>query len=376
MLVSILLPILSKKVYAAPEDLTSQLMKEAKQFTVVNALQGCITDKDGRGFVPTMNDGELPNNVHIFSSHDSGLVGQHVKPSDGVGICEDGNWVSSALSVLGVTDKTKFVEEFFNKINNGWTLKEEYQFDENGLKKHPELTADAYHAFLSAVSNTNNSSVTCAPRTGCHIKPLSDSARYLLLLRNFIVGCSAVPASLNIDQLNSSNKDFRTIYIVDASGNANPVLYEIKKSAESNVTVGAGVTDDGKYTCNTLAMQINQYSIPYSNKVKEALGNNQAIGDIGAVLTSQTKPTKQSCGQKTKLWSGWIICAGMNLLSSGMDKILDQVDNMLNVDVVEKDIANGGDLKKSWSSFRAIASFMLLAIGLVMILSQALGGDK
>ncbi len=81
-----------------------------------------------------------------------------------------------------------------------------------------------------------------------------------------------------------------------------------------------------------------------------------------------------SCEERAKLSSGWIVCSALELLSSGMDTLAGYVDDMLNVDVVKLD--NDGGLRSSWSFFRAVATFMLVAIGLVMIISQAIGGGN
>lgn len=91
--------------------------------------------------------------------------------------------------------------------------------------------------------------------------------------------------------------------------------------------------------------------------------------------------SQASCEERTKLSSGWLVCSAFSLLSNGMEAMLGYVDDMLNVDVADIDqnpSKGGGDhnLKTSWSYFRAIATFMLVAVGLVMIIGQAIGGGS
>ena len=80
------------------------------------------------------------------------------------------------------------------------------------------------------------------------------------------------------------------------------------------------------------------------------------------------------CTNRTKLSAGWIVCSLVEVLSDGMDALVGYVDDMLDVDVAKMD--KDGEMEKSWSYFRAIASFLLLGVGLAMIISQAIGGGN
>ena len=372
MLVSILLPILSKRVYAAPNDLTSQLQREARFYTVTNAIIDCLYDKNGAGLEEYVVTEDLVSSIPIFAPANAN-VGTHVKPSNGRADCGDENWVADAVDMLGFKTHTDFMNIFYDQPSterNTWELKVKYGVDETG---------DAIQDFLKASEANGNSTIVCTPRSGCSRPVLSDAARYELLLMNFARGCGAKPVT-DQEEINIIAPTQKiTTKEVDATGAIKDTVYKLSQELKTPVVVGSGITanNDGTYSCETIGKQLAEYAPAFSEKIKQAVANNQPVGDLESAL-DQAKPKskKQLCEESTSLLVGWIVCDGMELLSSCMDKILDQVDNMLNVDVVEKDVANGGDLKKSWSSFRAIASFMLLAIGLVMILSQALGGDK
>ena len=82
------------------------------------------------------------------------------------------------------------------------------------------------------------------------------------------------------------------------------------------------------------------------------------------------------CQQRMKLSAGWIVCSGLELLSSGMDTLFGYIDSLLNVNVIKLNASDDQGLYKSWSYFRGIATFMLFAVGLVMIIGQAVGGGK
>ncbi len=372
-IISNLIILFSQKAYSAPNDLTSQAMLEAKQFTVTNALLNCLVDANGSGLVPSLSE-EVDFNEYamVFNSSygNEVIVGHHVKPSNGVGgPCPNGQWVSSALSILGFSKNEDFISIFYDKTKNNWTLKKDF------LSGNDSAT-DAFKEFLKASKEAGNTAVVCDPRHGCSLKLLSDSARYLLLLRNFVLGCGAKPSSMDIDDINSDSKERVNINIVNELGKINTVLYVMDKGLDESVAVGSGVTDSGKLTCNDIFQQINQYSIPFQNEVKKAIDEGQEVGNVNNVLAQLAKVNKPSCGQKTKSVSSWFICTVIDSLSKGMDAVMDQVDNMLNVDFSLLNTKSGDGLKNAWNVFRIMANFMLFAVAVVMIISQAMGGGS
>jgi hypothetical protein len=71
---------------------------------------------------------------------------------------------------------------------------------------------------------------------------------------------------------------------------------------------------------------------------------------------------------------GWMICGLINAMDGMVSKSTELVNNLL--DVNAEDFANSIQLRAVWSLFRAIATFSLVGVALVMIISQAVGGGQ
>ena len=121
---------------------------------------------------------------------------------------------------------------------------------------------------------------------------------------------------------------------------------------------------------------------PFRFKKCTALGSagagaasGAAVGGVpGALVGAYGEEKKEDesnpseCQQRMKLSAGWIVCSGLELLSSGMDTLFGYIDSLLNVNVIKLNASDDQGLYKSWSYFRGIATFMLFAVGLVMII--------
>ncbi len=68
---------------------------------------------------------------------------------------------------------------------------------------------------------------------------------------------------------------------------------------------------------------------------------------------------------------GWLICSAIGALDNGIQGLVNIAENML--DINTNAIRNNVQLKAVWSYFRVLSTFLLLAVGLVMVISQALG---
>ncbi len=363
------MPVFISKVYAEPTDLVNQLQKEARQFTVTNAILNCIYDKNGSGIKEYVETEELSSSMPIFKPNNA-YVGTHVKPSDGAGDCGNENWVADAVDMLGFKTHTDFMNIFYDQIEgtNKWELKTKYAIDSDG---------DALKDFLKALDGTGSDAVTCPSRSSCIVNQLSDGARYQLMLTNFARGCGATKVTGGEDEIKTIAPDrLVTIKTVDETGAIKDTPFKLSTDKVTSVVVGAGVTDDGKYRCETIVKQINQYAPAFAEKVKQAVENNQPVGDVNSALTPPVVSARDACQKNTGLIAGWIICDGMELLSKGMDAVMDQVDNMLNVDFSLLNTKSGDGLKNAWNVFRIMANFMLFAVAVVMIISQAMGGGS
>ncbi len=341
MLVSILLPILNKRVYAEP----LKPVEESKIYNAVLYLSLCAS---GRGFkgspsLQNLKDGDF---INQSGSDILGKAGQ-------------------VWAVYGLTCKAPDVKKAIS--NSGMNITE--LLINNGVYRMNDANSGYVYSGLDneqAAMNILNAATAKYP-DGINFRGLlSKSAQYFVLKDAFLKLCSSGSPPAGSDGGVS-------VEIVSDSGSKSSKKFMYKEGPNKEVVVGPGITGTdvlSKLKCSDIVAKMNSFATEAST-VTTALG-----GSGGDTSKGEDGDYKPSCEERTGLITGWIVCSAMELLSKGMDTVMDQVDNMLNVDVIEKNNASGGDLKKSWSSFRAIASFMLLAIGLVMILSQALGGGN
>lgn len=96
--------------------------------------------------------------------------------------------------------------------------------------------------------------------------------------------------------------------------------------------------------------------------------------DIVAESAADKQETAKSCEEQFGISSGWLVCSALELISNGIDALFGFADSLLNIDA-QKLYDNPG-LRTAWSYFRAIATFMLVAVGLVIIIGQAVGGSS
>lgn len=93
---------------------------------------------------------------------------------------------------------------------------------------------------------------------------------------------------------------------------------------------------------------------------------------------AQEAPT---CEAGFEFSMSWLVCAFLGFVDSGLNKLQEQVMNLLVVngnDYNNPVMVNGVEkypLREAWSYFRNVASFLLVMIGLVMIIGQAIGRD-
>ncbi len=70
---------------------------------------------------------------------------------------------------------------------------------------------------------------------------------------------------------------------------------------------------------------------------------------------------------------GWIVCDILSFVDNGLEALQNQVQKLLVIS--SADYEGSSELKQAWSYFRNVASFLLIVIGLVMIIGQAIGKD-
>ena len=84
-----------------------------------------------------------------------------------------------------------------------------------------------------------------------------------------------------------------------------------------------------------------------------------------------------TCESETILSLNWLLCGILEALDDVIGDhdsgLLGAVDSLL--DINTNSIRNNEKLQETWSYFRAIASFALVAVGLIMVISQAFGSN-
>lgn len=74
---------------------------------------------------------------------------------------------------------------------------------------------------------------------------------------------------------------------------------------------------------------------------------------------------------------GWIICAIINTLDNAVDKSTELVNDLLDFDTNNLKTGDSAvQLRAAWGVFRVISSFALVAVVLVMVIGQAMGGGN
>lgn len=368
MLFSLVTPVFQLNAQAQAENLTAQLRREARLYTVSNALVACFQDQTGNGLKPETTTNNLSSELPVFTGQDI-TVGHHVKPSDGKADCSSASWTASAVDMVGITSHTEFMEMFYAKTGSGnfWELKLEVaRGDTNTI-----------NTFLKKSSENGNTMVACTARQGCTVTPLSDAARYVLYLENLKKGCGATVVSGSADDLNSIDEDHKaTIKIVNDQGTPVDQTYKLEQGKGKFISVGQGVTSDGNLTCGTLIEQINKLAPAFIERVEQAKRDGQSIGDVDgatAAAGSTDADNNPSC-ETTKNPMSWILCPIINGIAELADFVF---QNLIQPLLVSRDIGytnTTSGIYRAWSSFRTIANILLILALLVIVFGQAIGG--
>lgn len=155
----------------------------------------------------------------------------------------------------------------------------------------------------------------------------------------------------------------------NATGEITKPYYEIKEV--SQVNVGFGMDGDGGgdmiMTCGTIIKQMEKMAPFASDNVKALVAANIDTSDLGKANDSDLKP--QTCEAANALILSWIVCPFISLIDNSVEKMGKMIDNMLSIG---SDVYERNELYAVWSYFRILATLLLVAIGLVMVISQAI----
>lgn len=330
-----------QKVSAASTDLTDRISDRLK----LEAFDKCLDDLSE----------ELPKGdvVTPFGSITAN-VPPDINPS-GRGISV--GYVVDAENAQWICGTKSHAEEWFKLI--GYNSLKDFRDSEYKSKDDNKLTAkngiDKLRSKIRGKINDARGKL-----------PLRDEHRYYIYLTSFEHCAEGPKSSANDISGHSITIDN---FITKDGKKIGKAYFQVTEEDEISVGHGFGPAD-GRLNCEELAAKLRDSALSsaYAAWVDANGGAPEVAGTDG------TGDTQDSCEQRTLLSSGWIVCGLLELLSSGMDRMVGVIDDLLNVDATK--IGNDTDLQTIWSYFRGIATFALVAVGLVMIISQAIGGGN
>ena len=95
-------------------------------------------------------------------------------------------------------------------------------------------------------------------------------------------------------------------------------------------------------------------------------------GDNDAPPDDSDSPEEKTCEEELQMSGAWAICLFINFIDDQANNWINKVDELLSVG---GDEYNSQEMKQAWSYFRNIASLLLVVIGLVMIIGQAISKE-
>lgn len=192
------------------------------------------------------------------------------------------------------------------------------------------------------------------------IDSLNDAQKYYAAQATFDRECrgDAAPAGAPDSVVTVSD-------VNDANGDISQARVFINSESSRH---DAGYYYTVSQTCRQLADAMNQYAAAASGTVKDFV----AQGGSGPIATPGADDTTKSCEENLDFALSWMVCGILEVIDDAFRWLNDAVVSLLTINAEEY---NNDSLRTAWSYFRNLASFLLLIIGLVMIIGQAIGKD-
>ncbi|MDQ3158528.1 MAG: hypothetical protein M3P98_00090 [bacterium] len=96
------------------------------------------------------------------------------------------------------------------------------------------------------------------------------------------------------------------------------------------------------------------------------------LAGISGLAAGGDEAVIETCESQNHAIGDWIFCLVIDGIDKTLNGLTNGADDLLSVE--SQDIYSSQELRAVWSYFRVIATFLLLAVGLVMVISQAFGG--
>lgn len=129
---------------------------------------------------------------------------------------------------------------------------------------------------------------------------------------------------------------------------------------------GAGCGDQQNLTFSQGGIEVRRPS--YAPSPPSGL-NIGGTTDENTTTNTDQGPT---CEANFSISMSWLVCALLGFIDDGLRSLEDQVSELL---TLQNSDYNNPELRQAWSYFRNIASALLVVIGLVMVIGQAVGRD-
>jgi hypothetical protein len=327
---------------------------------------GVIGVPDESKFYKTV-DPNVKDTGKFWSTNDAAHVGHEIEPDDGKVGCGNQEerllMVSNTVKLLGLGSVTEFVQKYYTQKDDGkWEIKYDPDdpdryllFKDIGVKL----------AETSFKDGDNDLSPTLPGPTERKRRALVAVARCMAPIGN------GTGAPLKID---GNEYEFK---------NGKEYRWRDGKDGGTQIALGLDWQFDGYMRCDTLVKIVNTEDFLTDDIDLNALWENPQLlaeqagangegvigGAFGAVSGGDNAPT---CESETNNDMAWLLCAGIALIDDTFASMQEYVDELLDVSENEFD---SPELKAVWSYFKNVATFMLILIGLVMIIGQAVSRD-
>ena len=378
---NLLTPILFKSVAHAETSVFSDLELEYNRNISAWAMAKCYED------VKSIKKEDLGKNkskdvgVQVGGMWNNGSA--NTVGDDGNINCDNSGEFSQLSAILGFTDPPRGIQEYLyplsgckDKDTDCESVKKGFDDTRTYLLAHtktPNLSSSGLYWYWEQLLINNS--------WGCGMQRIAESDPEKKFANK--------PIGLRYE---APNNDL--IWKVDSDGKPKGYKYAIFKNESAKLSMfGPDPTTNsfrmsGVATCTKLVEHLagengqrmakavyERYQAALTANPDKKLGSNERT-DANEETAAEAEGNKESCEERTKLSSGWIVCMTVELLSDKMDDFKKNIDELMDVDVASMNDSTTGNLKQSWGFFRILASFLLLAVGIVVIMSQAIGGGS
>ena len=145
--------------------------------------------------------------------------------------------------------------------------------------------------------------------------------------------------------------------------------------SEPSESDGAGpVTGTWTFTVDTGDCRTESAPILVKQTPATSTETSASVSASAGTSTAGTTDSRDDvCGSGGAL--GWILCPILTLLDESTQALEDQIQGFLFVDTdrFDKNTPGGGQIYAAWSTFRGLATVIIVIIALMMIFSQAMG---